>query len=140
MAGSLKKFAEALALGMSPTDAAEAAGYPRGKSEKTFAANARRRAGAKRVKAMVAELQAPAKAKLQEQITSNMEWATKQLFDVGNQPLGIWHRRDKVRAIEALAKMHGWNAPEKSKGDVEKFERIEVVIVKHPPAGSSTDL
>jgi hypothetical protein len=30
---------------------------PRGKSEKTYAANARRRAGVKRVKAMVAELQ-----------------------------------------------------------------------------------
>src|SRR5262249_45054933 len=113
---------------------------PRGKSEKTFAANARRRAGAKRVKAMVAELQAPAKAKLQEQITANMEWATKQLFDVGNQPLVIWPRRDKVRAIEALAKMHGWNATEKSKVGVEKFERIEVVIVNHSPTRSSTDL
>src|SRR5262249_55709527 len=35
MAGSLKKFAEAFALGMSATDAAIAAGYPRGKSAKT---------------------------------------------------------------------------------------------------------
>jgi|RhiMetdeSRZDD1v2_1073273.scaffolds.fasta_scaffold1101530_2 hypothetical protein len=30
----LQKFAEALALGMSATEAAKAAGYPRGKSEK----------------------------------------------------------------------------------------------------------
>src|SRR5262245_21150405 len=43
MPGSLKKFAEALALGMSATDAAIAAGYLRGKSAKTFSANARRR-------------------------------------------------------------------------------------------------
>jgi len=47
---------------------------------------------------------------------------------------------DKIRAIEVLAKMHGWNASEKSKVDVEKFERIEVVIVDHSPARSSTDL
>jgi hypothetical protein len=31
----LKKFAEALALGIAPVQAAELAGYPRGKSEKT---------------------------------------------------------------------------------------------------------
>ena len=73
MAGSLKKFAEALALGMSPTDAAKAAGYPRGKSAKTFAANARRRAGSKRVRKIVDELQKPAKEKIQQQIAANME-------------------------------------------------------------------
>src|SRR5262245_3161460 len=112
MAGSLKKFAEALALGMSPTDSAEAAGYPCGKSEKTFAANARRRAGSKRVRKIVDELQKPAKEKIQQQIAANMKWATQQLFEVGNQPLGICHRRDKIRAIEVLAKMHGWYAPE----------------------------
>src|SRR5262245_38315408 len=85
MAGSLKKFAEALALGMSPTDSAEAAGYPCGKSEKTFAANARRRAGSKRVREIVDELQKPAKEKIQQQIAANMEWATRQLFEVGNR-------------------------------------------------------
>src|SRR5262249_19802145 len=82
MAGSLKKFAEAFALGMSATDAAIAAGYPRGKSAKTFAANARRRAGSKRVRKIVDEL--PAKEKIQQQIAANMEWATQQLFEVGN--------------------------------------------------------
>src|SRR5262249_58334465 len=114
------------------------AGYPRGKSAKTFAANARRRAGSKRVRKIVDEL--PAKEKIQQQIAANMEWATQQLFEVGNQPLGICHRRDKVRAIEVLAKMHGWNATEKSKVGVGKFERIEVVIVNHSPTRSSTDL
>jgi len=62
---------------MSATEAAKAAGYPRGKSEKTFAANARGRAGAKRVKAMVVELQKPVKEKIQQQITANIEWATQ---------------------------------------------------------------
>jgi len=115
MAGSLKKFAEALALGMSPTDSAEAAGYPCGKSEKTFAANARRRAGSKRVRKIVDELQKPAKEKLAKTIEANFEWATKQLLEIGNLPIGILNTRasDKIRAIEVLAKLYGWNASEK---------------------------
>jgi hypothetical protein len=110
----MKKFAEALALGVTPLKAAELAGYPRSKSEKTYAANARRRARNKRVLEMVAELQKPAREKLQQMITANVEWATEQLFAVGNLPVGPWNARasDKVRAIEVLAKMHGWNAPE----------------------------
>jgi hypothetical protein len=39
----LKKFAEALALGIAPVRAAEMAGYPRGRSDKTYSANARKR-------------------------------------------------------------------------------------------------
>src|SRR5262249_26131439 len=133
----LEAFAQALATGVTPVQAAKIAGYPNGSC---FAHNARRRARRKDVKAMVAELQKPVKEKLAKTIEANFAWATEQLFEVGNQPLGIWHRRDKVRAIEALAKLHGWNAPEKSKVDVEKFERIEVVIVNHSPTRSSTDL
>ena len=121
---------------------AKLAGYPQGSQ---FAASARKRARRQDVKVMVAELQKPAKEKLQQQITANLEWATRELFKVGNQPLGIWHRRDKVRAIEVLAKMHGWNAPEKPNFSRElKIRRIEWVIVEPknrdgggvpPPAG-----
>ena len=73
----LKKFAEALALGIAPVQAAELAGYPRGKSEKTYAANARRRARHKRVLKMVDELQKPAKEKLAREIEANFAWATE---------------------------------------------------------------
>ena len=134
MAGSMKKFAEAFALGMSATDAAIAAGYPRGKSAKTFAANARRRAGSKRVRKIVDELQKPAKEKIQQQIAANMEWATQQLFEVGNQPLGICHRRYKVRAIEVLAKMYGWNAAEKTNlgGEPKKGVTFNVTYTVEP--------
>src|SRR5262245_5654721 len=136
MAGSLKKFAEALALGMSATDAAIAAGYPRGKSAKTFAANARRRAGAKRVKAMVAELQKPVKEKIAKTIEANFEWATKRLFEVGNLPIGMCNARasDKIRAIEVLAKMHGWNAPEKTNisGELKPRVRLNVTYTREP--------
>jgi hypothetical protein len=37
---------------------------------------------------------------------------------------------DRIRAIEVLAKMHGWNAPEKTNlGEELKIERIEWAIV-----------
>jgi hypothetical protein len=71
MPGSLKKFAEALALGQSAVEASRTAGYPRGKSKKTYAANARKRAGSKRVKKIGAELLKPAKEKLQKIIEAN---------------------------------------------------------------------
>jgi hypothetical protein len=63
-----------------------------------------------------------------------MEWATQQLFEVGNQPLGICHRRDKVRAIEVLAKMHGWNAPEKTNvsGELKKGVTFNVTYTVEP--------
>jgi hypothetical protein len=130
----LKKFAEALALGMAPVQASEMAGYPRGRSDKTYSANARKRAGTKRVKDMVAELQKPAKEKLQQQITANLEWATRELFEVGNQPLGICHRRDKVRAIEVLAKMHGWYAPEKTNlsGEIKRGVTLNATYTVEP--------
>jgi hypothetical protein len=66
---------------------------------------------------MVAELQKPVKEKLAKTIEANFEWATNQLLEVGNLPIGISNARasDKIRAIEVLAKMHGWNAAEKTK-------------------------
>jgi len=70
---------------------------------------------------------------LQKEIEANFEWATKQLVDIGNLPIGILNARasDKIRAIEVLAKLHGWNAPEKTNvGEDLKIERIEWVIVK----------
>ena len=135
----LEAFAQALATGVPPVEAAKLAGYPQGSQ---FAASARKRARRKDVKAMVAELQKPVKEKLAKTIEANFEWATKQLFEVGNLPIGISNARasDKIRAIEVLAKMHGWYAPKKSKMDVEKIECIEVVIVEHPSTRSRTDL
>ena len=72
------------------------------------------RASAASVLQMVAELQKPAREKLQQMITANVEWATEHLLAVGNLPVGLWNARasDKVRATEVLAKMHSWNAPE----------------------------
>jgi hypothetical protein len=143
----LEAFAQALATGVTPVEAAKIAGYPNGSC---FAHNARKRARRKDVKAMVAELRKPAIEKLQKKIEANFEWATKQLVDIGNLPIEILNARasDKIRAIEVLAKLHGWNAPEKREVNAPvKVERIEWVIVDHPkreisspPARSGTNL
>jgi hypothetical protein len=128
----LEKFAQALALSMSAVEAAKAAGYPLGSS---FAANARKRANRKDVKAMVAELQKPARENVQQQITASFEEATRKLCQIAQADIGLWNIKssDQIRAIEVLAKMHGWNAPELTENKV-TVERIEWVIVKHDPA------
>src|SRR5262249_42742780 len=98
-------------------------------------------------KAMVAELQKPVKEKLAKTIEANFAWATEKLMSIASAELNPWNIKasDKIRAIEVLAKMHGWYAPEKTNlsGD-SKIEGIEWVIVEPnnregggvpPPAG-----
>jgi hypothetical protein len=129
----LEAFAQALATGVTPVQAARIAGYPNGSC---FAHNARKRARLKDVKAMVAELKQPVKEKLAKTIEANFEWATKQLLEVGNLPIGISNVRasDKIRAIEVLAKMHGWYAPEKTNltGDWKRRVRLNVTYTVEP--------
>lgn len=111
MSAKVQKFAEALALGHTAAQAAEAAGYPRGKSsDETFAANARKRAKTKRVQKLVAELRGPAIEKLQDQIVASKEWAIQQLTEIGNLPIDRLKPRasDKINALNSLAKIEGW--------------------------------
>jgi hypothetical protein len=82
---------------------------------------------------MVAELQKPAKEKLRKQIEANFEFATEKLMTIASAELNLSKIKasDKIRAIEVLAKLHGWNAPEKTNvGEELKIERIELVIVE----------
>ena len=96
---------------------------------------------------MVAELQKPVKEKIAKTIEANFAWATEKLMSVASAELDLRKIKasDKIRAIEVLAKMHGWYAPEKTnlREDL-KIERIEWVIVEPknrddggvpPPAG-----
>ena len=82
---------------------------------------------------MVAELRKPAIEKLQKQIVANIEFATETLMSIANAKLDPAKIKasDKIRAIEVLAKLHGWNAPEKTNvGEELKVERIELVFVE----------
>jgi len=122
-----------------PVEAAKLAGYPQGSQ---FAASARKRARRKDVKSIVVELQKPAKEKLQKQIEANFEFATEKLMSIANAELDVSKIKasDQIRAIEVLAKMHGWNTPEKREVNAQaKVERIELVIVD-PPTRSGNNL
>jgi len=111
----LEAFAQALATGVPSVEAAKQAGYPQGSQ---FAASARRRARRKDVRAMVSELQKPAKEKLAKTIEANFEWATEKLMSIANAELDLRKIKasDRIRAIEVLAKLYGWNASEKHHG------------------------
>jgi hypothetical protein len=101
----------------------------------SFSHNARKRARRKDVKAIVAELQKPAKEKLATTIEANLAWSTEKLMSIASAELDLLNIKasDKIRAIEVLAKMHGWNAPEKREVNAQtKVESIERVIV-YPP-------
>ena len=129
----LEAFAQALAAGVTPVQAARLAGYPNGSC---FAPNARKRARRNDVKAMVAELQRPAKEKLAKTIEANFAWATEKLMSIASaelDPLNI-KASDQIRAIEVLAKMYGWNKPEQVQADI-RVVAVERVIVDHrrPP-------
>jgi len=129
----LEAFAQALATGVTPVQAARIAGYPIGSC---FAHNARKRARREDVKEMVAELQKPVKEKLAKTIEANFEWATKRLLEVGNLPIGMCNARasDKIRAIEVLAKMHGWNAQQKTNvsGELKRGVTLNVTYTREP--------
>jgi hypothetical protein len=133
----LEAFAQALATGVPPVEAAKLAGYPQGSQ---FAASARRRARRKDVRAIVAELQKPVKEKLAKTVEANFAWATEKLMSIASAKLDLWNIKasDKIRAIEVLAKMHGWNAPEKREVNAQaKVERIELVFVDPPTRGGT---
>jgi hypothetical protein len=129
----LEAFAQALATGVTPVQAARIAGYPIGSC---FAHKARKRARRENVKEMVAELQKPVKEKLAKTIEANFEWATKRLLEVGNLPIGMCNARasDKIRAIEVLAKMHGWNAQQKTNvsGELKRGVTLNVTYTREP--------
>ena len=87
---------------------------------------------------------------VQKEIEANFEFATEKLMSIANAELDLSKIRasDKIRAIEVLAKMHGWNAPEKTNvGEELKIERIELVVVEPknrdgggvPPASGEGD-
>jgi hypothetical protein len=131
-----EKFAQALALGNSPVEAARLAGY-RGTGE-TFAANARRKAQRSDVKARVAELRAPALAEVQKQIDISIAWAAQKLAAIANYDLGMDAAKvsDQISALTLLAKMNGWLAPEKLEHGFSGLgDRLEKVFARGHAGG-----
>jgi hypothetical protein len=132
----LELFSEALAMGKSSSEAAHIAGYPAGSS---FASNARKRAQRSDVKARVAELRKPALDKLAAEIDLSVEWALGRLYAIASPDLGkrAIKTPDQLRAIELLAKIRGWMAPDKLDLAVRSADRMTDDELARIAAGSS---
>lgn len=119
-----EKFAQALAANFSAEDAGRLVGYS--------AANARRNAQRPDVKARVAELKAPALAKVQAHIDVSTEAQLRSLHAIAfaNVDLDSVKPAEAVSAHKLIAQMQGNLAPEKREHSGEiKVQRIERVIV-----------
>lgn len=111
-------YCQALALNLTPEQAGQVAGIK-------GAANARRHAQLAHIKKRVAELNAPAIARVQEQIIANKEWATKHCVEVANKALpGEPRVADGLQAIALAGKMNGWMPL----GDVDEGDKLPTVI------------
>ena len=113
-------------------DAAKKAGYTSKGSDKTFAANARKRANTKSIKDKVAELQKPAKEKLAQAIERNVQWAADKLQAVIDVPVGTWNTRaaDRIKAIEAMARLLGWISPAKQQNLINQPVKFNVTYTR----------
>ena len=78
----------AASRGEAAVTAGDAAGYPRGRSAVTFAANCRKRAQRKDVQARVAELRAPGVKRAEESIGITTEYLLAKLDNFANFNLG----------------------------------------------------
>jgi hypothetical protein len=128
----LEVFAEAIAAGNTPVEAAKIAKYPQGTS---FNANARKRAGRKDVKALVKKMQAPGKAKVQEQIDLSVD---AQLRSLAKIAFGWLHPddikpSDSIGAHRLIAQINGHLAPEKR--DI----TFEATIVRVPKLAATAE-
>ena len=114
-----EKFAQALyanlAAGMKHGAAADLAAEVAGYVGSSRYANAKKRAQRADVKRRLAELARPVAARTQEQIEATVEWAVNRLYAIASLDLGkeAIKTPDQIRAIELLAKIKGWMAPEK---------------------------
>ena len=122
-----EKFAQALATGFKAVEAGKLVSYS--------AANSRRNARRSDVKVRVAELQKPALDKVAEQIDLSVEWALNRLYNIASPDLGVDAIKtpDQLRAIELLAKIKGWMAPEKQDVTVHDANRMTTMNSRVSP-------
>lgn len=113
----LEAFAQALlrniANGLPRSKAAEAAGKTAGYGGSSMAANSRKRAQRKDVKARMIELAAPLQARAEADIAVDLENAEKRLGKIIMADVDVASVKpaDVIAAIRQLAAIRGWNAP-----------------------------
>jgi hypothetical protein len=120
----LEKFSQALlvniAQGMPRSKAAAAAAKTAGYSGSSMAANARKRAALPQVKARMTELAAPAQRQAEGEVVASVDDANRKLGAIAGVTLkceGV-KPSDQVAAMNLMARINGWLAPEKFSGNV----------------------
>jgi hypothetical protein len=113
----LELFAQALlrqiANGTPRSKAAEAAGKEAGYRGSSLGSNARKRAGRADVKARMIELAAPAQAKVEAELTVDLEKVERRLGQIIMAEIDLANIKapDVIAAARQLAAIRGWNAP-----------------------------
>lgn len=104
-----------LAADMPRAKAAQEAARKAGYKGSSLGSNSRKRAQRADVKARMAELAAPALARMQETIGATIEGVTAKLMTIINYDLGMDAVKvsDQIASVRTLAELHGWNAPKK---------------------------
>lgn len=103
-----------IANGLPRSKAAEAAGREVGYRGSSMAANARKRANRKDVKARMVELAAPKQAEAEAQLAVDLNRAKGRLAEIilAKVPLDdAVMPKDVINALKVLAAIEGWNAP-----------------------------
>lgn len=125
-----------LAAGIGRSRAAEEAGITAGYRGSSVAANSRKRAQRRDVKARMAELARPTLARVESDIALTVEKAGAKLTAIINTdiPALAVKPADQIAALNLAAKMYGWLAPRRNEltganGGAVEIERIERVII-----------
>lgn len=105
-----------LAAGRTNGKAAEAAGKDAGYSGSSMAANSRKRAQRKDVKARLVELAAPAQAQAEAEVAQDVVALKSRLWEIIGAHVDLKETvlpKDVINAGKAVAALEGWNAPTK---------------------------
>lgn len=106
--------------------AAEAAGKDAGYTGSSMAANSRKRAQRKDVKARLVELAAPAQAQAEAEVACDAERLKARLWQIVGANVDLNETvlpKDVINAGKAIAALEGWNAP--TKIDVNKHDSTD---------------
>jgi hypothetical protein len=117
----LEKFAEGLALGHRPAEAARYAGYPEGTS---FAGNARKRAQRADVKIMVEALRKPAQAKMAQRIDITLQTLLEKAMRIYDAAMAAEQFGAAVAALKEIGVLSGKRVERSEQGSPGEFDHM----------------
>jgi hypothetical protein len=117
----LEKFAEFLALGHKPAEAAKYAGYPDGIA---FASNARKRACRSDVKMMVEEMRRPAQERFNKRLEITLEGLVEKADRIYTLAMAAKQFSAAVSALKELGVLSGKRLERSEQGTPGEFDHM----------------